>query len=102
MLPSVGGARRWLPNVARVWAIGSITVATLSCSNDTLDPSRESVASVVVTPNRVSVGVGASTPLSVELRDAAGTVLTGRKVVWASKDATIATVSDAGVVTGVA
>jgi uncharacterized protein YjdB len=93
--------RRWLPNAARAWAFGSFAVATLSCSNDTLDPGRESVASVVVTPNRVSVGVGASTPLSVELRDAAGALVLGRKVVWASKDATIATVSDAGVVTGV-
>jgi uncharacterized protein YjdB len=60
------------------------------------------VASVVVTPNRLSVGVGASSPISVEVRDAAGAVLTGRKVAWATKDPAIATVSSAGAVTGVA
>src|SRR5690348_15346631 len=95
-------ASRRLPNAARAWMVGSCVLATLSCSNDTLDPTREAVASVVVTPNRISVGVGGSTPLAVEVRDAAGALLTGRKIVWATKDATIATVSDAGVVTGVA
>src|SRR5690242_9732093 len=86
------------PNASYAWLLGALLVAALSCSNDTLDPTRSAVASVVVTPNRVSVGVGASTPLSVELRDAAGATLTGRKVVWATKDATIATVSSAGLV----
>jgi uncharacterized protein YjdB len=76
--------------------------ALLSCSNDSLDPDRASVASVVVTPNRLNVGVGASAPITVEVRDAAGAVLHGRKVAWASKNPSIAAVSDAGVVTGVA
>jgi uncharacterized protein YjdB len=91
-----------LPNAATRWLWLAFTAAALSCSNDTLDPDRTAVVSVVVTPNRVSVGVGASTPLTVEVRDGAGAVLTGRKVVWASKDETIATVSGSGVVTGVA
>jgi uncharacterized protein YjdB len=76
--------------------------ALVSCSNDSLDPDRASVASVVVTPNRLSVGVGASVPVTVEIRDAGGAVLHGRKVAWASKNPSIAAVSDAGVVTGVA
>jgi uncharacterized protein YjdB len=75
--------------------------STLSCSNDALDPDRAAVASVVVTPSRLSVGVGASTPLTAEVRDAAGTLLLGRKVAWATKDPSIATVSGGGVVTGV-
>ena len=93
-----------MPNALRVRTIGAIAlaIAGLSCSNDTLDPDRDPVASVVVTPSRLSVGVGASAPLSVEVRDAAGDLLTGRKVVWATKDVTIATVSGGGVVTGVA
>jgi uncharacterized protein YjdB len=101
MTPAVLAPRR-LPNAARAWLFGSLVLANLSCSNDTLDPTREAVASIVVSPNRISIGVGGSTPLTVELRDAAGALLTGRKVVWATKDATIATVSDAGTVTGVA
>jgi uncharacterized protein YjdB len=74
--------------------------ALASCTGDSLDPGG-GVANVVVTPNRLSVGVGASAPLTVEVRDAGGKVLAGRKVVWATKDAAIATVSGSGVVTGV-
>jgi len=76
--------------------------ALLSCSNDSLDPNRAAVASVVVTPSRLNVGVGASAPITVEVRDATGSLLHGRKVAWASKDPSIAAVSEAGVVTGVA
>lgn len=92
-----------LPN-ARSWRAARdllLVVAALSCSNDTLDPDRASVASVVITPNKLSVGVGASAPLTVEVRDAAGSVLAGRKVAWATQDPTVATVSEGGVVTGV-
>ena len=92
-----------VPNVARhaVAAAVLATFASISCNGDALDPDRSAVASVVVAPSRVSVGVGASTPLTVELRDAAGELLTGRKVACASKDPTVATVSSSGVVTGV-
>ena len=76
--------------------------ALLSCSNDSLDPDRAAVASVVVTPGQLNVGVGASVPITVEVRDAAGALLHGRKVAWASKNPSIATVSEVGVVTGVA
>lgn len=94
---------RRLPNAARALAVGTLTVAAaLSCARDTLDPDRDNVASVVVTPDRLSVGVGGSAPLSVEVRDGGGSLLAGRKVVWASKDPAFATVSSAGVVTGVA
>ena len=72
-----------------------------ACANDALDPDRDAVASVSVSPSRLSVGVGASVPLTVEVRDASGALLQGRKVAWATKDPTIATVSAAGVVTGV-
>jgi uncharacterized protein YjdB len=89
------------PNVARAAALGTLTVAAaLSCARDALDPGG-AVASVVVTPNRLSVGVGATAPLVVEVRDAAGALLPGKKVAWASKDPAIATVSTSGVVTGV-
>ena len=83
-------------------AIGlAALAASLSCSTDTLDPNRTAVASVVVAPSELSVGVGSSAPLSAEVRDAAGALLADRKVVWASKNVTIATVSGSGAVTGV-
>ena len=91
------------PNVARAAALAMLVAAGVSsCARDTLDPDRTAVASVVVTPNRLSVGVGATAPLSVEVRDGAGSLLTDRKVAWATKDPKIATVSTSGVVTGVA
>ena len=92
-----------MPNASRLIGAATLawTVGVLSCKGDALDPDGGAVASVVVVPSRVSVGVGASTPLTVELRDAAGELVTGRKVAWATKDATVATVSSAGVVTGV-
>lgn len=90
--------------IAALWRAARgllLSAAALSCANDALDPDRASVASVVVVPSRVSVGVGASAPLTAEVRDAGGALLSGRKVAWATKDPTVATVSDAGVVTGV-
>lgn len=93
---------RRAPNVLASVVAWCCVPALLSCTNDSLDPDGASVASVVVTPNRLSVGVGASVPITAEVRDAGGTVLHGRKVAWASKNPSIAAVSDAGVVTGVA
>jgi trimeric autotransporter adhesin len=92
---------RVAPNAARALGAGVLLVIALSCSNDTLDPNRSAVASVVVVPSTLSVGVGASAPLTAEVRDADGSRLTGRKVAWATKNAAVATVSDAGIVTGV-
>jgi uncharacterized protein YjdB len=103
MLASFSSPRRTgrLPNVFSAWRALVVLGAALSCQGDALDPDRSAVASVVVVPDRVSVGVGSTTQLTAQLRDHAGALLTNRKVVWASKDPTLATVSDAGVVTGV-
>ena len=95
---------RFQPNVVRIGAAacGAVAAMVVSCRSDSFDPHREPVASVVVTPSRLSVGVGASVPVAVEVRNGTGTLVTGRKVAWASRDAAIATVSSAGIVTGVA
>src|SRR5215203_543277 len=101
--PVSPSASRWLPNGSR-WRVLRATVlfaSTLSCANDSLDPDRTAVASVVVNPDRLIVGVGASAPLAAEVRDAGGALLAGRKVAWASKDPSIATVNAGGVVTGI-
>ena len=64
---------------------------------------RAAVASVQVTPSPAEVAPGASRQLSVAALDAAGAPVLGYpQPVWSSADSSIATVSSAGVVTGVA
>jgi uncharacterized protein YjdB len=60
------------------------------------------VATVTITPSSASVVVGGTTQLSAELRDASGNVLSGRTVAWTTAIPGVATVSAAGLVTGVA
>lgn len=62
------------------------------------------VAAVTVTPSPATVSVGGTRQLAVALRDAANNVLTDlaeRTVTWTSDAPSVATVSNAGVVTGV-
>ena len=47
-----------------------------------------------------SVNVGSSTQATATLKDAAGNLLTGRVITWVSSDASIASVSTTGLVTG--
>jgi len=58
------------------------------------------VASVTVTPSSATIGVGKTVTLSAVTKDANGNVLTGRTITWSTSDATVATVSSTGVVTG--
>jgi glucose/arabinose dehydrogenase/uncharacterized protein YjdB len=60
------------------------------------------VASVTVTPATASVGTGKTVQLTATPRDGSGAALTGRVVTWGTSDATRATVSGTGLVTGVA
>ena len=60
------------------------------------------VATVNVTPPTASVQVGQTTNLDAQTLDAAGNVLAGRAIAWSTSSTAIATVSQSGVVTGVA
>lgn len=60
------------------------------------------VATVSVTPSTSTLAPGGTVQLQAVTKDAAGTTLTDRKIVWSSSDNAIATVSAAGLVTGVA
>ena len=60
------------------------------------------VATVSVTPATAAVQVGSTTQLAAETKDADGATLTGRTVTWTSSATGIATVTNAGVVRGVA
>ena len=83
------------------WLAACIVVAA-SCKNDSLEPDGGSVASVVITPPTATVAVGANVSLTAEALDASGKALTGVKIVWATADSKIATVSGSGGVSGVA
>ncbi|MGD2120436.1 MAG: SUMF1/EgtB/PvdO family nonheme iron enzyme [Gemmatimonadota bacterium] len=73
----------------------------ISCGDGgTTEPKVESVAIVRVTPNPGWVDVGRTLSLSATAMDAAGNVLSGRTITWSS-NTDAATVSEAGVVTGV-
>jgi len=60
------------------------------------------VASVTVSPSTATTSVGQTVSLAATTFDAGGNLLTGRIVTWTSSNASIASVSGTGVVTGVA
>lgn len=60
------------------------------------------IASIDLAPGVVTLNVGESVTLAATPRDAAGQALTGRQLTWSSSDNTVATVSSAGAVTGIA
>jgi uncharacterized protein YjdB len=99
-------------SVARVSASGLVTavtpgVATITATSEgrsgsaVITVGRVSVASVDVSPAQASVLAGSTVQLSATPRDASGTPLPDRTVVWASSDNSIAPVSQQGVVTGI-
>jgi hypothetical protein len=59
------------------------------------------VATVTVTPAAASIQKGATQQLTVVLKDAGGSVLTGRAIGWTSSNMPAATVSATGLVSGV-
>ena len=82
-------------------AAGFALIAAVACKNDSLEPADGSVATVVIAPSTATVAVGANVPLTADVLDAAGNEIPGAKVVWATSDGAVATVSGSGVVTGV-
>jgi uncharacterized protein YjdB len=96
-------------NVARVSSDGVVTgvapgAATITATSEgqsatatvTVQPT---VASVVVSPNEVSVRRNGTVQLSATAYDASNNVILGRTVTWTSSDDHLATVSDTGLVT---
>jgi uncharacterized protein YjdB len=60
------------------------------------------VGSITVVPQAMELAAGATGALDAEVKDEAGNVLRNRRIVWASAKPNVATVSENGVVTGVA
>jgi alpha-amylase len=59
------------------------------------------VAKIVVTPSKPTVTAKSTVQLADTCKDAAGHVLSGRTVSWASDEVSVATVSSTGLVSGV-
>jgi trimeric autotransporter adhesin len=74
--------------------------AVVACGGDTLEPTGGAIVTVEITPPSPIVVLGTTVTLTASALDAAGNVITGRKVVWATADSNFATVSAAGLVTG--
>jgi uncharacterized protein YjdB len=78
-------------------------LAIAACSNTPSDlPLPSDVASVVVSPSTSSVSIGGRLSLSAVVQDSAGQTLADADIFWSVQDASIATISSDGVVTGVA
>src|SRR5450830_839715 len=75
-------------------------IAAAACGGGGTSPSP--VVSVTIGPSSPSVVIGGTQQLTASTRDAAGAELTGRTVTWSSNSPSIATVSIAGLVSGLA
>ena len=118
------GAGAVLGGRAVTWASSSESVATVSSSGVvtavaagpvtitgssegakatvTITVTQTAVASVKVSINSPSVSVGQTAQATASAFDAGGQALAGRAVTWSIAPASVATVSTAGIVTGVA
>ena len=101
------------PGVATVSSSGLVSAASTGSATITATSEGQSasapvsvtsvpVASVSVSPTTASVQAGQTVQLSATPKDANGNALTGRAVTWATGNGAVATVSSAGLVSGVA
>jgi uncharacterized protein YjdB len=83
-----------------VSAVVVCSLAAFACGGGGGGTGPVPVASVEVALARSSMLVGETINATATTKDANGSVLSGRAISWASSDPTVATVSQAGVVTG--
>jgi hypothetical protein len=79
---------------SRLWA----TIFVVACGSDVGPPAP--VASVTVTPAVTPLSAGATVQLTAVPKDANGTPLSGRIVIWSSNDPAVASVDGSGLVSG--
>ena len=85
------------------FAVGAYASAMLvACGGGDSPSAPIVVGTITISPATASVAEGGTTRLTAEVKSTDGKVLTGRKVTWTSTNPATATVSDSGVVTGVA
>lgn len=88
--------RPWTRRVPRIAAGAAI----IACSSGSTGPGSGDVASVEIAPTETTIIVGTTASFHATAHDREGGVLDGRRVFWNSESPEVATVSDAGVVTG--
>ena len=77
-----------------------LTWAAAACSGDpSTTPTTGTVSTITLSPQSLTLGVGSSVALDVELLDGAGQPLNVTTVFWSSSDPNIARVSSSGLVT---
>ena len=81
--------------------IMTAAIFAVACGDDKTLTGTAAVVSVTVSQPTGPILVGATTTLTATTKDASGTAVTGATVTWSSSSDAIATVSQAGVVTGV-
>src|SRR5262252_5512107 len=86
------------PTPRRLASLAAVAVAACTMSTE-VSPTSD-VASVSVNPPTTSVSVGSQVPLQALVQDFSGKPITGNNVFWSVRDPNIASISSAGVVTG--
>jgi uncharacterized protein YjdB len=81
--------------------IMAAAIFAVACGDDDTPTGTAAVVSVTVSQPTGPILVGATTTLIATTKDASGAAITGTTVTWSSSSDAIATVSQAGVVTGV-
>lgn len=104
---SRGGLTRFLGPAAVLGAVGVVAWMLFGRDRAPAGPSTPTapavapVAAVAVTPSPAAVAVGRTAQLAAVIKDARGTLLSGRTVTWTSTDNGMARVSPTGLVTAV-
>jgi uncharacterized protein YjdB len=80
---------------------GIVALASWACSGSTQPDATPQVADIVVNPSAVTLSLNAQQPLQALVRNAAGELVPDASVTWTVENGAVATVSAAGVVTGV-
>ncbi len=91
--------------VVTPWTLGGVTITAMSeglSGTAAVIVIPVPVASVTVTPTSATVQVGQTVQLTATALDAGGNILTGRPITWATSSPGVASVSGAGLVTGIA
>lgn len=88
--------------MSRLGLIPPVVLGLICCDGDTTGPRVEPVAWVHIDPLRASFKVNQTFQLTATPTGESGDVLSGRTMAWSSSNTSVATVSDGGLVTGVA
>ncbi len=88
-----------MPSASRLVRWGLLLL--VACDWNTMGPS-SCAGSVTVTPPSATVSVGGTYQLYAIVRDTAGHTIAGVGITWISNNPAVATVSQTGLVTGVA